>query len=128
MMVGRACTACGGQGRLNDRFCSFCGATMHNARIGNQKYSPTFINVTRVLAVAALLSGVIAAMRFETTAAPGRFLITTSLCVSLLGQFFIWQALKPDPRAWLGSILTLFWLGLIVLAGAWALVVGIQHA
>jgi hypothetical protein len=78
--------------------------------------------MTRLLSAACMVSGIFAIVQFETTTSTGRLLVGASIGVAFLGQLFIWQATKPLPKPWTGSVLALFWLGLMVLAALWVVI------
>ena len=115
-------------------FCISCGARLQSnvkqasylqppTQTESAKFSRALIDITRLLAAACMISGIIAIMQFATTTSTGRLLVGASIGVSILGQLFIWQATKPSPKAWTGSVLALFWMGLVILGVLWGVIV-----
>lgn len=83
------------------------------------QYTAAVIGTTRLLSALCMLSGIVAVARFESTTPIGRRLIVASVIIAMCGQFFTHLAGKPDPPAWTGAVLTLFWMGLVGLAILW---------
>jgi hypothetical protein len=122
----RFCAACGASdGGTARRFCTACGATTSPDSIAGipapppPRYTKTLINTTRVLSALCMLSGILAVARFDSSTPTGRTLIIPSILIATCGQLFIHQAGKDEPPAWTGTVLTVFWLGLVALAILW---------
>jgi hypothetical protein len=130
--TSRYCPACGAVDDGTPRqFCTACGAPAPNLQRVSQgqlpgpeqparpTYSTRVVTTTRLLSALCMLSGILAIARFDSSTSTGRTLIFASLLVAMCGQIFVYQAIKPDPQAWAGTALTLFWLGLTGLVLLW---------
>lgn len=144
--MAKRCPGCGSQPlTASARFCAICGTALSNgtgatkSATGNQRvnvssiyvdppieeerttqsYLPSAIRVFRLLAFLCILSAFMAAIEFDTRAAPGRVLIATSITVSVAGQFAALLGSKPFPPRGTGALLLFFFLGLITLPFLW---------
>ena len=71
-----------------------------------------------------MLSGILAVMNFDTRSSAGRLLIFASVTVSMFGQLFALKASRPEPPAWIGTLLPAFWIGLALLPILWMILWG----
>ena len=122
----RYCAACGAtDSGTARRFCTACGAAAPPEPVAGisapppPRYSKTLINTTRLLSALCMLSGILAVARFDSSTPTGRTLIIPSILIATCGQLFIHQAGKDEPPAWTGTVLTVFWVGLVGLAILW---------
>lgn len=119
------CPACGSRLSTDSRgYCVTCGESLARwAPPSDGEEGPAYpaglLLGTRLLAAACMFSAMAAVLRFEVTTLTGRILAVSGVLVSLTGQMFAQLAGKPERGAWISALLTLFWIGLALLAVAW---------
>lgn len=96
---------------------------MTRSEESEQGVSQAFINGLRLLTAGSLLSGILSVWQYEFQGF-GRIITATSVFVAMFGNVAVMQYVKPHPPSWANTVLTVFWIGLIVIGVLWVVALG----